>query len=200
MTRSLVPSSSTDCERRLHSRGIPLYTRMRDAPPISTPLTFFLFFSPPLLSPFTHMNNMAAAAPQHPNMPAPEQERAQRSAGPSRRMTYKATNMSFLEMVEMVQILREEDYDGKHGPYEHPNKLKALIMDKVERRIFRKFGIRRSREQLQKRWSDLKLREQETMKRIQTEIRKSKYFFFTFKRALLKKKENISKMYRQAKQ
>ena len=161
---------SKDCERRLHSRGIPLYTRMRDAPPVSTPLTFFVVFSPPLLSPLTHIDKMAAS-PQLPNMPA--QERAQRSAGPSRR-TYKASNMSFLEMVEMVQILREEDYDGKQGPYKHPNKLKGLIMSKVERRIFRKFGIRRSREQLRKRWSDLKLREKETMKRIRREIRKSK--------------------------
>ena len=82
--------------------------------------------------------------------------------------------MTFQEMVEMVQILREEDYDGKHGPYLHPNKLKALIMSKVERRIFRKFGIRRSREQLRKRWSDLKLREQETLQKIRRELRKSK--------------------------
>ena len=73
-----------------------------------------------------------------------------------------------------MEILREEDYDGRQGPYEHPNKLKALIMDKVERRILRKFGIRRSREQLRKRWSDLKLREKETLKKIRSEIRRSK--------------------------
>ncbi|PIO37361.1 hypothetical protein AB205_0013990 [Aquarana catesbeiana] len=29
--------------------------------------------------------------------------------------------MSFVEMVEMVDILKRADYDGKHGPYPNPN-------------------------------------------------------------------------------
>ena len=81
--------------------------------------------------------------------------------------------MSFDEMVEMVAILKE-DYDCKNGPYKNPKKVKAQILENVQKTIHRKFGVQRSREQLHKRWSDLKLREPEQMVRIRKVIRRSK--------------------------
>ncbi|PIO11421.1 hypothetical protein AB205_0104900 [Aquarana catesbeiana] len=45
--------------------------------------------------------------------PEPRTSRSQRR--------FKASNMSFIEMVEMVDILKRGDYDGKHGPYPNPN-------------------------------------------------------------------------------
>ena len=92
------------------------------------------------------------------------------ATGRSRRR-YKAKNMAFQEMVEMVTIFTNEDYDGKHGPYLHPNKVKADITDKVIRRLRLKFGERRSREQIRKRWSDLKKREPEQLRAIKRLIR-----------------------------
>ncbi|PIO33462.1 hypothetical protein AB205_0210310 [Aquarana catesbeiana] len=74
--------------------------------------------------------------------------------------------MSFEEMVEMVDILKRADYDGKYGPYLNPNVRKAKIMTKVVKSLRRNFGIRRSKEQLRKRWSDLKLREHDQYRRI----------------------------------
>ena len=92
----------------------------------------------------------------------------------SRQRRYKATNMRFQEMVELVYIMRKKDYDGELGPYKTPNRRKAHIMDKVARRMQRMFGITRSKEQLRKRWSDLKLREPHKMKKILKILRKSK--------------------------
>ncbi|PIO13760.1 hypothetical protein AB205_0023280 [Aquarana catesbeiana] len=63
------------------------------------------------------------------------------------RSRFKASNMSFGEMLEMVDILKRADYEGK----------KAKIMAKVVKSLHRKFGVRRSKDQLRKRWSDLKL-------------------------------------------
>ncbi|PIO13635.1 hypothetical protein AB205_0089030 [Aquarana catesbeiana] len=70
------------------------------------------------------------------------------------------------QMVEMVDILKKADYDGKYGPYLNPNVRKAKSMAKVLRSLRRNFGVRRSKEQLRKRWSDLKLREQDQYRRI----------------------------------
>ncbi|PIO12650.1 hypothetical protein AB205_0023400 [Aquarana catesbeiana] len=85
--------------------------------------------------------------------------------------------MSFVEMVEMVDILKRADYDGKHGPYPNPNVRKAKIMAKVVKSLHRNFGVRRSKDQLRKRRSDLKLREQDQYRRI--------------KRVLLKREKRI---------
>ncbi|PIO40948.1 hypothetical protein AB205_0158890 [Aquarana catesbeiana] len=74
--------------------------------------------------------------------------------------------MSFVEMVEMVDILKRADYDGTYEPYPNPNVRKAKIMTKVVRSLHRNFGVRRSKDQLKKRWSDLKLREQDQYRRI----------------------------------
>ncbi|PIO29152.1 hypothetical protein AB205_0051340 [Aquarana catesbeiana] len=55
--------------------------------------------------------------------PEPRTSRSQRR--------FKASNMSFVEMVEMVDILKRANYDGKYGPYPNPNVRKAKIMTKV---------------------------------------------------------------------
>ncbi|PIO12544.1 hypothetical protein AB205_0181380 [Aquarana catesbeiana] len=88
------------------------------------------------------------------------------------RRRFKASNMSFIEMVEMVDILKRADCDGKHGPYPNPNVRKAKIMAKVVRSLHRNFGVRRSKDQLRKRWSDLKLREQDQYRKIKIVLQK----------------------------
>ncbi|PIO25908.1 hypothetical protein AB205_0152910 [Aquarana catesbeiana] len=83
---------------------------------------------------------------------------------PSRsRRRYKATNMAFEEMVEIVSILRREDNDGKKGPYTRPNMRKDKIMSSAVTALAHKFGTKRDKEQLRKRWSDLKSREPEQL-------------------------------------
>ncbi|PIO15064.1 hypothetical protein AB205_0024200, partial [Aquarana catesbeiana] len=74
--------------------------------------------------------------------------------------------MSFVEMVEMVDILKRADYEEKHGPYPNPNVRKAKIMAKVVKSLQKNFGVRRSKDQLRKPWSDLKLREYRRIKRV----------------------------------
>ncbi|PIO11288.1 hypothetical protein AB205_0101860 [Aquarana catesbeiana] len=63
--------------------------------------------------------------------------------------------MAFEEMVEMVSILRREDYDAKKGLYTRPNMRKDKIMSSVVTATEAKFGIKWAKEQLRKRWSDL---------------------------------------------
>ncbi|PIO15527.1 hypothetical protein AB205_0085510 [Aquarana catesbeiana] len=89
------------------------------------------------------------------------------------RRKFKASNMSFIEMVEMVDILKRTDYDGKPGPYPNPNVRKAKIMTKVVKSLHRNFGVRRSKNQLRKRWSDLKLREHDQYRKIKRVLQKS---------------------------
>ncbi|PIO09890.1 hypothetical protein AB205_0037270 [Aquarana catesbeiana] len=92
----------------------------------------------------------------------------------SRRRRFKASNMSFGEMLEMVDILKKADYDEKYGPYPNPNVRKAKIIAKVVRSLHRNFGVRRSKDQLRKRWSDLKLREREQCRKIRRVLQKRK--------------------------
>ncbi|PIO41029.1 hypothetical protein AB205_0000100 [Aquarana catesbeiana] len=80
--------------------------------------------------------------------------------------------MAFVEMVEMVDILKRADYDGKYGLYPNPNVRKAKIMTKVVRSLQRNFGVRRSKDQLRNHWSDLKLREQDQYRRIKRVLQK----------------------------
>ncbi|PIO23794.1 hypothetical protein AB205_0137430 [Aquarana catesbeiana] len=75
-------------------------------------------------------------------------------------------------MLEMVDILKKADYDGKYGPYLNPNVRKAKIMAKVVKSLHRNFGVRRSKDQLRKRWSDLKLREHEQYRKIRRVLQK----------------------------
>ncbi|PIO25444.1 hypothetical protein AB205_0137120 [Aquarana catesbeiana] len=75
-------------------------------------------------------------------------------------------------MVAMVDILKRADYDGKCGPCLNPNVRKVKIMAKVVKSLHRNFGVRRSKDQLRKRWSDLKLREHDQYIRIRKLLRK----------------------------
>ncbi|PIO13416.1 hypothetical protein AB205_0219480 [Aquarana catesbeiana] len=93
------------------------------------------------------------------------------------RRRFKASNMSFVEMVERVDILKRADYDGKHGPY--PNVRKAKIMTKVVKSLHRNFGVRRSKDQLKKCLSDLKLREQDQYRKIKRALQKREKRFRT---------------------
>ncbi|PIO11798.1 hypothetical protein AB205_0173100 [Aquarana catesbeiana] len=88
------------------------------------------------------------------------------------RKRLKDSNMSFGEMLEMVDILKKADYDGKYGPYPNHNVRKAKIMAKVVRSLHQKFRVRRSKDQLRKRWSDLKLREHEQYRKIRRVLQK----------------------------
>ncbi|PIO13053.1 hypothetical protein AB205_0197000, partial [Aquarana catesbeiana] len=56
------------------------------------------------------------------------------------RRRFKASNMSFVEMVEMVDILKRADYDGKYGSYPNPNVRKAKIIAKVVKSLKKNFG------------------------------------------------------------
>ncbi|PIO26874.1 hypothetical protein AB205_0159770 [Aquarana catesbeiana] len=102
-----------------------------------------------------------------------EEESPEPETSQSRRRRFKVSNMSFVEMVQMVDILKRADYDGKYGPYTNPNERKAKIMTKVVKSLHRNFGVRRSKEQLRKRWSDLKLREHDQYRRIKKVLLKS---------------------------
>ncbi|PIO23365.1 hypothetical protein AB205_0004180 [Aquarana catesbeiana] len=77
-----------------------------------------------------------------------------------------------MSFVEMVDILKRADYDWKHGPYPNPNVRKAKIMAKVVKSLHSNFGVRRSKDQLRKRWSDLKLRDQDQYRKIKSVLQK----------------------------
>ncbi|PIO23511.1 hypothetical protein AB205_0136780 [Aquarana catesbeiana] len=87
---------------------------------------------------------------------------------------FKASNMTSIEMLEMVDILKRVDYDGKHGPYPNPNVRKAKIMTKAVKSLHRNFRVRRSKDQLRKCRSDLKLREHNQHKKIKRVLQKRK--------------------------
>ncbi|PIO31491.1 hypothetical protein AB205_0041640, partial [Aquarana catesbeiana] len=136
------------------------------------PLTFFLVYSlvyTPYLSAqwgehMVETEQVHADSSSNNESPEPRRSRS--------RSRFKASNMFFVEMVEMVDILKRADYDGKCGPYLNPNVRKAKIMAKVVKSLRWNFGVRRSKEQLRKRWSDLKLREQDQYRRIKRVLQK----------------------------
>ncbi|PIO23188.1 hypothetical protein AB205_0105870 [Aquarana catesbeiana] len=82
--------------------------------------------------------------------------------------------MSFGEMLKIVDILKRNDYDRKYGPYPNPNVRKAKITVKVVKSLQKNFGVRRSKDQLRKRWLDLKLREHEQYRRIRRVLQKKR--------------------------
>ncbi|PIO10715.1 hypothetical protein AB205_0117770 [Aquarana catesbeiana] len=71
-----------------------------------------------------------------------EEESPEPEMSGSRRRRFKASNMSFGKMLEMVNILKRADYDRNYGPYPNPNVRKAKIMAKVVRSLHRNFGVR----------------------------------------------------------
>ncbi|PIO40279.1 hypothetical protein AB205_0115130, partial [Aquarana catesbeiana] len=70
-----------------------------------------------------------------------EEESPEPKTSLSRRRRFRASNMSFEEMVEMVDILKRADYDGKYGPYLNPNVRKAKIMTKVVKSLHQNSGV-----------------------------------------------------------
>ncbi|PIN88312.1 hypothetical protein AB205_0192480 [Aquarana catesbeiana] len=134
---------------------------MRETPP-APDVCSSLFPAPSLSAQW--VENMAETQQVHAEESSNEESSEPRTSRSWRRL--KATNMSCVEMVEMVDILKRADYDGKHGPYLNPNVRKAKIMTKVVKSLQTNFGVRRSKDQLRKCWSDLKLREQDQYRRI----------------------------------
>ncbi|PIO24111.1 hypothetical protein AB205_0186790 [Aquarana catesbeiana] len=130
------------------------------------PLTFFLVYSPPVLVRRSGEEHMAETQQMRANYSNEEEE--EKSPEPetsrSRRRRFKASNMFFVEKVEMIDILKRADYDRK----------KAKIMAKVVKSLHQNFGVRRSKDQLRKRWSDLKIREHDQYRRIGRVLQKSK--------------------------
>ncbi|PIO24253.1 hypothetical protein AB205_0074080, partial [Aquarana catesbeiana] len=94
--------------------------------------------------------------------------------GGRRSRRVKASAMTFQEMTDMVQVLDEKDYDGRLANYTRPNTRKDKIMEKVVRRLRRRYSVERSKDQLRKRWSDLKHREEEQLRKIRKIIKKNK--------------------------
>ncbi|PIO13674.1 hypothetical protein AB205_0179420 [Aquarana catesbeiana] len=80
--------------------------------------------------------------------------------------------MAFVEVVETVDIYKRADYEGKHGSYPNPNVRKAKIMTKVVISVTKNFGVWPSKDQLRKRWSDLKLSEQDQYRSIKRVLQK----------------------------
>ncbi|PIO24872.1 hypothetical protein AB205_0018400 [Aquarana catesbeiana] len=127
------------------------------------PLTFFLVYSPPFLVRHSGEEHMAEIQQVRANSSnEEEEERPEPEMSQSRRRRFKASNMSLVEMVEMVDILKRANYDGK----------KAKIMAKVVKSLHRNFGVWRSKYQLRKRWSDLKIREHDQYRRIRRVLQK----------------------------
>ncbi|PIO13371.1 hypothetical protein AB205_0203160 [Aquarana catesbeiana] len=126
------------------------------------PLMFFLIYSPPLLVQRSGEEHMVETQKVHANSSnEEEEERAEPETSRSRRRRFKASNIAF---VEMVDILKRADYEGK----------KAKIIAKVVKSLHRNFGVRQSKDQLRKGWSDLKIREHDQYRRIRRVLQKSK--------------------------
>ncbi|PIO24217.1 hypothetical protein AB205_0069470 [Aquarana catesbeiana] len=105
------------------------------------PLTFFLVYSPPLLFRRSGEEHMVETEQVHANYNNEEEESPEPETSGSQRRRFKASNMSFVEILEMVDILKRADYDGKYGPYPNPNVRKAKIMTKVVKSLHRNFGV-----------------------------------------------------------
>ncbi|KAE8623394.1 hypothetical protein XENTR_v10005590 [Xenopus tropicalis] len=72
----------------------------------------------------------------------------------------------------MLSIMEKKDYDCKGGEYPRPNTRKNHILDLVNHGLEKKFGVSRSKDQLCKRWSDLKLRDRNQLQTIRRIIKK----------------------------
>ncbi|PIO13259.1 hypothetical protein AB205_0046500 [Aquarana catesbeiana] len=142
---------------------------MREAPP--APGVLSSLFPAPCLS-AQWVENMAETQQVHAEESSNDESQEPRMSQSRRR--FKASNMFFEEMVEMVDILKRVDHDGKYGPYLNPNVRKAKIMAKVVKSLHRNFGVRRSKDQLRKHWSDLKLREQDPYRRMKRVLKKGR--------------------------
>lgn len=135
-----------------------------------------MLYGPPLFSPGVGRMKMAEMEEDtHVSGGTSEGTEKEERQSSRPRTKKKASNMSFEEMVEMVDILICKDYDGRMGSYPRPNARKEKIMEKVVHVLHKKFGVRRTKEQLRKRWSDLKLREEDQFAKIKKLLKKSEY-------------------------
>ncbi|PIO33067.1 hypothetical protein AB205_0059900, partial [Aquarana catesbeiana] len=75
------------------------------------PLTFFLVYSPPLLVRSSGEEHMAETEQVRANYSNEEEESPEPETSRSQRRQFKASNMPFVEMVEMVDILKRTDYE-----------------------------------------------------------------------------------------
>ncbi|XP_077303846.1 uncharacterized protein LOC143923811 [Lithobates pipiens] len=139
---------------------------MRKTPPAHDVLSR-LFPAPSLSAQWG--GHMAETTQVHTNNSSTNEEEGEESPEPE---TSRSSNMSFGEMLEMVNILKRNNYDGKYGPYPNPNIRKAKIVTKVVKSLKKNFGVRRSKDQLRKRWSDLKLRKHDQYRRIKRVLQK----------------------------
>ncbi|PIO23877.1 hypothetical protein AB205_0034940 [Aquarana catesbeiana] len=90
-----------------------------------------------------------------------EEESPEPETSRSRRRRFKASNMSFVEMVEIVDILKKADYDGKPRSRRKWSRVCTGILGYDDPRI--SSGS-----------SDLKIREHEQYRRIRRVLQKSK--------------------------
>lgn len=86
--------------------------------------------------------------------------------------------MSKFEMIDLVYIMEKHDYDGKLQNYYRPNTRKDQILEKVRQLLQKKHGVKRSKDQLRKRWSDLKHREKDQLDKIHRTLAKRKFILF----------------------
>lgn len=127
-----------------------------------------------------HMADSPGAGPQIEDLEIVEVEveGSQPISPLTRRRKKKATNMTLEEMVDMVNILQKKDYDCREQVYSNMNIRKDAILEKVQHVLRKRHGIERTKDQLRKRWSDLKLREENQLRKINKIIHKSKYYIF----------------------
>ncbi|XP_068116271.1 uncharacterized protein [Hyperolius riggenbachi] len=84
----------------------------------------------------------------------------------------RASAMSKEEMITMICILDNKDYDGRQAIYHRPNVRKDKIMAKVIRVLRKTHGTKRQKKQLRQRWSDLKNREYDVLTKLRKKIRR----------------------------
>ncbi|XP_041420506.1 uncharacterized protein LOC121397033 [Xenopus laevis] len=86
--------------------------------------------------------------------------------------TERASAMSHREMATMVRLLDKYKYEDWRTIAKKPPFYKKTIMQKIARILKKQYGVDRDIRQLQKRWSDLKCREKNQLKKIRETIRK----------------------------
>ncbi|XP_077129236.1 uncharacterized protein LOC143784637 [Ranitomeya variabilis] len=83
----------------------------------------------------------------------------------------RASPMSKLEMEMMVKILDQMDYDGNRSKYPNQNPRKNAILDKIIKCSQKTFRIVRTKDQLRKKWSELKTRQLDLLVDIRQSIK-----------------------------
>ncbi|XP_077319579.1 high affinity immunoglobulin gamma Fc receptor I-like [Lithobates pipiens] len=116
-----------------------------------------------------HMADSPGAGPQIVQREEIVEVEGSPPISPVTRRRKKATNMTFEEMVDMV---KKKDYDCREPVYSNMNMGKGAILEKVRRVLRKRHGGERTEDQLRKRWSDLELRENNPLRKINKIIHK----------------------------